>query len=415
MKLMVSNVPKLVAPATGQVIYWDDEMPGFGVRVTTGSRSYVVQGRVNGKDRRVTIAPVRLLALKAARDRAARMLLNMRDGIDPQEEKRVKKVEGVTLRQVMEDYCAHKTTKHGPLRPQTQADIERHVTVNFKVWTDRPVSEIDEAAVLKQFRELKKKGGAQAFQATSVLQSLLKWARKTNKALPDNPIECLKGERQKPKPKTGRIPNDKVGEAFAMLRARSAGYDHTSSAKTGADVVTFLLLTGARWNEAAKLTWDRVDLKGKVPSWHLTEDDAKNHNAVTFPLSTAAFELLKTRHAARDKKNPYVFPARSGGKHIIDARVTMKPVSKIAGLPITPHDIRRTFTNVAIKCGVDMFKIELLTNHVPKSITLIHYSETSDLRESCAAEIERIGTWIVAQAKTARAVAAGKNVVPLRA
>jgi len=415
MKLMQSNVKKLDAPATGQVIYWDDELPGFGLRVTTGSRSYVVQKRVNGKERRVTIAPERLLALAQARIRAQRMLLDMRDGIDPQEVKRRKKVEGLTLRQVMEDYCVHKTTKHGPLRPQTQADIERHVTVNFETWTDRPVSEIDEAAVLKEFRKLKKKGSAQAYQAFSILQSLLKWARKTNKALPDNPVECLKGERQKPRPKTTRIPNDKVGEVFAMLRGGSAADDHTASSKTGADVVSFLLLTGARWNEAAQLTWDRVDLNGKVPSWHLSEDDAKNHNAVTFPLSTAAHELLKARHEERDKKDPYVFPARSGGKHVIDARVTMKPVSAIAGLTITPHDMRRTFTNVAIKCGVDLFKTELLTNHVPKSVTLTHYVETNDLRESCAAEIEKIGSWIVAQAETAKAIAAGRNVVQLRA
>ena len=77
--------------------------------------------------------------------------------------------------------------------------------------------------------------------------------------------------------------------------------------------------------------------------------------------------------------------------------------------------MRRTFTNVAIKVGVDLFKAELLTNHVPQSVTLTHYFETSDLRESCAAEIERIGTWIVAQAETAKSVAAGKNVVRMRA
>jgi integrase len=413
MKLMVSNVPKLEGPEPGktQKIHWDDEVPGFGVRVTAGSRSYVVQARVRGTDRRVTLAPTRLIALAEARDRAKRMLLDMRDGKDPQAEKRRQKVEGLTLRQVQEDYCAHKTTKHGALRDRTQADIKRHVTVTFKNWTEKPVAEIDEAAVLKEFRELKKRGSAQAYQAFSILQSLLRWARKANKALPDNPVECLKGERQKPKPKSGRVPNEKVGAVYAMLLARSTDDDHISATRTGADVVSFLLLTGARWNEAAQLTWDRVDLDGEVPSWRLTEDDAKNHNPVTFPLSAAAKTMLQSRFDQRDKKNPYVFPARVYGKHVVDARVTMKAVSAVAGSFLTPHDMRRTFTNVAIKCGVDLYKIELLTNHVPKSVTLTHYTETSDLRESCAVEIEKIGKWVEQQAD----IAHGKNVVALRA
>lgn len=412
MKLMQSKVKTLDAPSTGQVIYWDDELSGFGLRVTPGSRSYVVQGRVNGKNRRFTISPERLMAVAQARDRAARMLLAMRDGIDPQEEKRRKKVEGLTLREVMQDYVTHKTTKHGPLRPRSKASIERHVTVNFAAWADRPVAEIDEAAVLKQFRVLKKQGSAQAYQATSVLQSLLKWARKTNKAILENPLDGLKGERQKPKKRTGRIPNDKVGAVFALLRARSVEVGVIPSTRTGADIVSFLILTGARWSEAAELTWDRVDLDAKVPCWRLNEDNSKNHNPVILPLSSAAVELLKGR---RGSKNRFVFPARSGGGVVTDARPTMTALNAIAGERLTPHDMRRTFTNVAIKVGVDLFKAELLTNHVPQSVTLTHYFETSDLRESCAAEIERIGTWIVAQAETAKAVAAGKNVVRMRA
>lgn len=415
MRLMQSNVKKLEAPTAGQVIYWDDDLPGFGLRVTQGSRSYVVQKRVNGKERRVTIAPERLLALAQARLRAQRMLLDMRDGIDPVEERRRRAVESMTLRDVMEDYCLHKTTKHGALRPQTQVDIRRHVTVNFKVWADQPVSRIDEAACLKRYRELRTQGSSQAYQAFSVLQSLLKWARRTNKALPDNPVACLRGERQKPRPKSGRIPNDKVGAVIAMLSERAEDETLPASTRTGADVVAFLLFTGARWNEAARLTWDRVDLDGAVPSWRLNEQDAKNHNAVTFPLSDAACALLRRRSQQRPDDCSYVFPARSGGKHVVDARVTMRAVASKAGAMLTPHDMRRTFTNVAIKCGVDLFKIELLTNHVPNSVTLTHYTETSDLRESCVAEIEAIGNWMTSEAATASAIAGGRNVVPLRA
>jgi hypothetical protein len=57
-----------------------------------------VQKRVNGKERRVTLAPERLLALNQARLRAQRMLLDMRDGIDPVEERRRRVVESLSRR-----------------------------------------------------------------------------------------------------------------------------------------------------------------------------------------------------------------------------------------------------------------------------------------------------------------------------
>lgn len=415
MKLIQSNIARLAGPEPGksQKIHWDDELMGFGVRVTAGDvRSYIVRGSVNGVEKRLTIARTNIIPVAEARTRAARMLLDMGDGKDPQEEKRQKKVQGVTLREVMQDYVSHKTTKNGPLRASSIKQIKHHVESNFAAWADQPVVGITSHAILKQYRVLVKQGPTAAFQATSVLQALMRWARKSNKAVLEDPLDILEGERQKPQPRDERVPNEKVGAVYAMLRERanSAAQHRT---KTGADVVSFLMLTGARWEEAAGLTWDRVDLDGDVPSWHLRSEDAKNHNELTLPLSTAALELLKARHAARDEANPFVFPARGTGTYegLSDARPTMLLVSKIGGMHLTPHSLRRTFANVASRVGVDYVKIELLTNHKPSTVTLIHYLETSDLRESCAAEVERVGKWVVEQA----AIASGANVVPLRA
>ena len=42
-------------PVKGQVIYRDDKLPGFALRVTRGCKSYIVECRVNGANRRITI------------------------------------------------------------------------------------------------------------------------------------------------------------------------------------------------------------------------------------------------------------------------------------------------------------------------------------------------------------------------
>lgn len=52
--------------------------------------------------------------------------------------------------------------------------------------------------------------------------------------------------------------------------------------------------------------------------------------------------------------------------------------------------------------GIDLHKIELLTNHVPKGVTARHYLRTSRL-EYLHPEVQRIGDWIEQQGQIAEA------------
>lgn len=420
MKLTKTRVEGFQLPATGEAFYWDEETRGFGVRVSAnGKRSYIAQGRVQGKSRRITLGPHGIITCDEARLRAKVALLAMHDGIDPQEEKRREVALTTTLREVMNDYVKNKKTKHGPLKASSKADIERHVTKNFEAWADKPVVLITRDACLKRFRELSARAPSQANQAFVILRALLNWARDTHATDQDeypllaiNPVaRMFKLEKMNPEtPRETRIPNDKIGAVWSMLLERRKDA-RTVDERTSADIVAFLLLTGARRGEAETLTWDKVNIEEGW--WHLPKEKAKNHNPVTFPLSAAALELLAER--PHREGNNFVFQSWGKSGHIKDARGTMEKVSEVAGLHLSHHDLRRTFTNVAIKCGIEIYKIELLTNHVPKSVTERHYMETSDLRENCAAEIQNIGAWIVTQGRIAAAVAAGENVIALRA
>jgi hypothetical protein len=61
---------------------WDTDLKGFGVRVTEGVVSYVVDFRVDGKRRRVSLGGVGLMSLEQARRAAAAVLLAARSGTD---------------------------------------------------------------------------------------------------------------------------------------------------------------------------------------------------------------------------------------------------------------------------------------------------------------------------------------------
>jgi hypothetical protein len=111
-----------------------------------------------------------------------------------------------------------------------------------------------------------------------------------------NPVSRM-FKLQKPNPekaRTGNVPADKIGAVWAMLTGTIDSHMrvnwHGWGSSAANDIVGFLILTGARWS-AAKLTWDQVDLDGEVPTWSLTSLQAKNHNAVTSPISDAVRDL----------------------------------------------------------------------------------------------------------------------------
>ena len=411
-KLTKQVVDALPIPAKGQEFHWCSVTPGFAVRVTaSGAKSYIVQGRVKGtgKESRYTIGPCNLLGTDEARKRALSRLLEMHDGKNPQAEKKKRQAQGVTLREVMQDYIENKRTKHGPLRPSSKSDIEKCVTKQFGDWADKPVANITREACVKRFRELSATAPITANQAFRNLRALCNWARETNVApdgtypiLPINPV--VQAFKSVPwNAETAReefIPLPKVGSVWNMLTERADTERYHRDDNTAAHLVMFLVLSGARIGEGSALRWEHVRLDDEVPSF--TFEETKNHNVVTVPLSTQLAALLKARLAARRKGEEYVFPSRKGTKipHMKDARGTMQRVSKIAGLHLHHHDMRRTFLAIAVECGIEMWKAEILTNHLPQSVTLKHYTQTRDLRYLCP-EAQRIADWITEQARIA--------------
>lgn len=393
MKLTKKVVDGLSLPKTGQLFYWDSDLKGFGLRLTSGSRTYIIQARVNGTTRRVTLGRHGVITADEARKKAVIELANMLGGKDPVIEKQKAEAYAKTLRALADDYIA----AHGDLKESSKADINKHVDRSFSDWRERPAAEITRDEVAVKFRELSERSSAQANQAFRILRALFNYARAAyrpdNKSIIiENPCDVLSQTKvwNRVPARSGRIPTDKIGVAWNVLQTLRTDDFSTNVARTASDTVSFLLLTGCRWSEAAELTWDRVDLDGG--SWHLP--DPKNRNPVTFPLSVAAIQILE----ARSKDKTYVFPSWGKTGRIKEARGVLAKLSEVIGRDVTAHDLRRTFRAIAGECGIELWKTKLLMNHkLSGDITITHYTETSDLRY-LSPEIELIGEWITKKA-----------------
>ena len=423
MKLTKSAVERLPVPDKESSLFWDDELAGFGVRVwSSGKRSYIVQGRANGKSRRVVIglhgsplSPTETLTPDKARKLAMGLIANFSKDIDPVHEKQRKQSLNVTLQDVCDVYLKERrTAKGGELTPRTKADITRHIRVSFADWAGKPITSITRDLCSARFSELSARGPTQANQAFRILRALLNYAGEAYRAgdipiLPENPVAVISGKKMwhPNNAKNGRIPLDRIGSVWNLLQHKRSSEVILPTSKTGADIVLFLILTGCRWSEAAELTWDRVNIKSKT--WHIP--DPKNHNEVTIPISLPLLAILTER--SKGKTSSYVFPARyekTKNEFVGDAKTTMEEVSKISGLHLTHHDMRRTFQAIGIKNNIEMWKLKLLTNHVIQNdVTITNYTETSDLTY-LSGEVETIATWVIEQGKIANRM----NVIQIK-
>ena len=411
MNITASTVKRVNPPDSGYELHWDDKLKGFGLRVTkTGAVSFVAEGRVRGRSRRVTLGRLGTITADQARQRAKTMLGKMSDGIDPNAEKAEQRATSVTLAELAQNYKENRRTSKGlPLKDSTKADIDKHLSRTFSDWRKKPVAEIGREMVKRRYLEACKRSTAQANQAMRVLSALFNYGREQYRKpdgsplLADNPVKVLRASsilRAIPKRKN-HIPPERIGEWWTVVQARRADPALTPVSKTTMDLIALLALTGLRIGEGAALKWSDVDLDDAS----IRLADPKNREAVTLPLSDLAVGILE----ARKSRHEYVFPARSGKGHVTEVRGQLAALKNETGIEVTAHDLRRTFRAVAGQLGIELWRCKALMNHKQnQDVTLAHYTDLSDVR-NLKPEADRIAEFFEDQ----RRVFDADNVVDL--
>ncbi len=393
-KLTKKNIDALAKPEKGEVLYWDTDLRGFGLRVATDRISFIVQARIKrgsgAKSRRWTIGEYGKFTPDTARAQARQLLAGMAMGHDPRDSK-VSGGKGRTLQEVADERMTR------TLAPKTRLGYERLLKGPLSRWTDKPMVDITTDMVSKEFTKQKAHAPIYANAAFSFLGTLFKYAmEKWPKEFLHNPVRVLDTDKAwtTPRERTTRIPDDKVHTVWRELQAaRTVALQRLEV--TSIDLVCFMLLTGCRLNEACPLTWGQVDLKAGW--WHIP--NPKNGNAVWLPLCSQAVELLHKR--PRSNSSDYVFATPKG--HITTPRKTMQNISTVIGLSpddprdsknawcLSPHDLRRTFVSTGLRaCRIELWKVEALTNHISKGVTLQNYGDTQHL-EFLLPEAQAIG------------------------
>jgi len=127
-KLTKALIDKFPIPEAGQVFYRDQEMKGFGVRVTAGGvKSFFIEREINRQNRRKTLGRVGVLTVDQARQLAREFMVEIARGNDPIQAQKLNKIKLISLQEVLNSYLESRR-----LKPQTVHDYRYTIEKEFK-------------------------------------------------------------------------------------------------------------------------------------------------------------------------------------------------------------------------------------------------------------------------------------------
>lgn len=355
MRLTDLGIKKLALPEAGQVTYWDESTPGFGIRCSSKSKSYVV---MYGRERRLkTLGRYPELSLSDARKRA-----KLFQATQTQAEGH-ETVFDIQL--VIDEYMRDCRQR---LRGST---LKGYVLYLTNISFTGPIADLTQGQIIRAIEQYTRSPSSQNYAFTT-FKVFFNWAVR-RQYLEGNPLNALK-RPNKTRPRERVLSNEELKTLLRHTLKHGGRFN---------DIVSLLALTGQRKGEIANLMWSEIDDDLLV----LASDRTKNKREHMVPLGPQALVLLHEIEGGSE----YVFGTQVQDKPYNGWSRSQPRILKDTGLDhFTLHDLRRTFSTIHAKIGTPIHVTEKLLNHVTGTISGVAavYNRHSYLEEMRAAIVE---------------------------
>ena len=204
--------------------YWDDEVPGFAIKVTpAGKKVFFIKYRMGGRgsrQRKYTIGTYGQITLAQARDEARRVLGDKARKIDPQEEKLTNRRALGTdkIASLVERFLVERVSRDRSA-PSVTGIFKRDV---LPEWGTRSVHEITKRDVNALLQRIQSRGaGVLANRTLGSVRRFFNWCRSQG-IIEVSPCDGVKA----PAPEVTRdryLNNDELWRV--LLAARELGYE----------------------------------------------------------------------------------------------------------------------------------------------------------------------------------------------
>jgi integrase len=383
-KLTDRQVRNLTGPSDEKAytIFYDgpDGVRGFGIRVTKGgAKSWILNYRSRGIERRLTIGSFPDWSVVQARTEAMRLKRLVDQGQDPQAERAAQRG-APTMNQALDRYVAE-------YLPRLREGSQRQYLALIRQWLrpelgTRKLADIRHSDVEKLHRKITAGAPVRANRTMTLLSRVFALSIKWEMRL-DNPVKGL--ERNPEEPRTRYLSAAEFGRLAAALAAFP---DQCIT-----DAVRLLCLTGARKGEVFGMEWSQIDTE--AATWVKPASFVKQKKLHRVPLSDAALAIvvrIKEAQEAAGVVSPYVFPWPTRSGHLAEIWRQWAEICKAAEITgLRVHDCRHSFASELVSAGFGLPLIGKLLGHSQISTTQ-RYSHLYDEPQRVA--VERVGARI---------------------
>ncbi len=379
---------------------WDQEMPGFGVRImTSGQKSFVLKFTINRQQRWITLGRFGDLTLEEGRKLAHSRRGEVARGIDPTIDIRSQRTAPM-LKELIDRFIE----EH--VQPKTKASTTRGY-IRYLRQVIEPklgnllVKDVSTAEIAKFHHDLRGTP-RQANQAVAILRKMFNCAEIWKyRALSSNP--CIHIEKN-PESKRERFlrPEELQVLGEALLEAET----EKTIPPPALAAIRLLILTGARHSEIIELRWSQIDLQRKVITFSADQHKTgRKTGSKVIPLNAPAVDIL--RKIPQTLGNPFVIQGNKTGAHFVGLQKVWErvreSVSRLEAAKVAKkkkrtedmvniedvriHDLRHTFASVGVSQGLSLPIVGSLLGHSQPSVTQRYAHLAEDPKANASEEI----------------------------
>lgn len=352
MKLTKKIVDAAKHPAHGQVFVRDEDLKGFALRITPGSKTFVVETRIHGAVRRISLGRFGPLTVDQARDLAKVKLGAIAHGDDPAAERQARR-QGATFGELEQLYLS----RHAVHKKSASNDVGL-LNKWLSEWRPRKLSTLTKAEICTKHAEMGAQGHTtHANRMVALTRCMFNLAVDWGLHPGPNPAARIKLFKEQSRDRF--VTPAELPKLWTAMKAEPNPYVR------GALFVG--LLTGARRSEVLGMEWADLDLQ--QATWRIADTKAGRPHTLPLPIPVVE-ELLKL---PRLDGNPHVFAGRWGKSHLVNVSKPWKRIRKQAGLEdVRIHDLRRTLGSWLVAAGASLPLIGKALNHSQAATTQVY-------------------------------------------
>ena len=353
-RLTAVNVERAKVPADGQQFIRDDAIKGLALRVTAnGSKSFVFEGRIRGRVRRITLGQHPALSVLLARRKALEVKAAIAQGRDPSEERQAEQAE-LTFRELAQIYIERHAQQHKRSYKQDELILAKHLAH----WNGRKLSATTPEHVVKLHQVVGRDSGHYAAnRLVALLRTMFNLARDWGYLKTDNPAQRVKFFREEKRERF--LSSEELARVNEALLEEPNLYWRA--------FFPLALLLGPRRSELLSARWTDIDLEQRT--WRIPTTKAGRSHLL--PLPQHAIEILRSLPSRG--KNEFVFPGDGATGHLVEPKKAWQRIRARARVAdVRLHDLRRTLGSWLAAQGYSLPLIGKALNHSNVSTTQIY-------------------------------------------